>query len=1656
MKKSVLLLITCLFTSFLYSQTYNNTWIDYSQNYYKIRIAQEGIYALTFPQTSSVGLSSVPISNIRLYRRGAERILWIKDNNSNSIWDSGDTLYFYAKGHDGLDDAELYASATHQPNTKHSLFGGDTASYFLTTSTTPSTQRYTLYQNTSFTAPLFIQGITTFSEQLATGYYNGRSCWNTGTFMGYPTWPGMPEIYNPEFTNGEGRLGTVISSPYTADFTIDTPLANTSTSDSVVLELKFTGLSGSSSASPSYGGCPNNAAGHTVLLKWNGNNIISFNWTGFTVHTRTVKFPASWLTLSNTLSIQHTGTNSTIAFNQYTISYPKLLNEHDIVAQEMLTVKGSAGNNYFKRYGITGSGKAYFFDMTNKVVCEGIMDADTAKIILNNGGSNQTGFFTVQSQIKPCPNPELANFANLPAGISANYDFIIIAHKSLASSANEYLAYRSTKYNAKLYYIEDIMNEFAFGDFTPLALKRMGKYITNVWNPLPSQKRRHILLLGKCVALTGNSNNNLIPTWGTPASDNIFIGNFDNSQILSNDRLTIGRLTAINNSEVIAYLDKVKAFEQQGAKPYLKNALHLGGGANKWEIDTISHILKNIMAPEIEGYPYGGDVFTHTKDFTKPIVGDIMSTIFNKINNGVGIINFLGHGTTQNWDVAIDDVTKYENKDRYPFIISNGCQTGDFSLAGSSIGENFLKTPEKGAVIYLGGSATTWLGVVDNYVDTLYTKLFRDTSNVPIGDAVQNTLKNYTNVPAPYVPAFRNHARYVCLQGDPSLKLELPTKPDFTIQSSDITILPKNTSLQADSFMVQAVIRNNARAYRDSIQYRIAVNTKIVHQKAYTGQLFNKDTLRIWIKTKNIQLYENNTICIALDYENLITELDETNNSACKSFYLPKNKAIAMYPVKYQIVSTPTVKLIASAENMHTQPNTTFTFQIDTVSTFNSGFLKTYSDVPTKNYQAEVVLPFSLSDSTAYYWRVKMNSNSTQEYWAVSNFTYISGSPSGIAQVHLQQYYDGKKYLLDINPTEKLWTFSQNTATIDINTSTGYSVNGAVGLDVNCCCIGAYTGLFIAVMHPTSLKAWEAPFGGFDCGDNGGFYFNSPAYCFNQNGKDKIPAFINSIPDGYIVFAWKFATANITLSTFNEQTYQAFENIGSGSIRSFNDNESFIIFGRKGASIGSAIEKGYDPSLGTPMTAQSAFLRVVYNTFWYEGIYEYERIGPASSWSSLHWNTNTTRIDPMGDTITYNIYGVKTDGTRTLLKSKVRTYQNTDLSTISANTYPYLDLVANFKDTLFNTAPQLRHNLVFYTGVGDLTLDPATWKSNLNDTIGYKSDIQGEIYVRNVSPYPVDSVWVYYYLENAYSNEKITLKTEKIRSMFGISDSLLLSFSTTLLGNTEGWYDVVIEVNPNRNPLEQYYHNNTFKKRIYIKDDTPPEMKITFDGVQIADKTQVSPNVIIFATLQDNSTRFYLADTSYFEEITLTYPNGDKKPVYFNSAYSLHALFNPGTTTNANTASIQIVHDSLSDGYYTLSIKARDYSQNKISKTVIFGVFKQESGITQIFAFPNPFTDKTQFSFTIQGSVIPDEVFVDIFDMMGRQVNRIFFTNVKHGENISEYAWEGTDASQTKLSSGVYLYKMTAKHQGKEMKVVISDKDKYFNRKGYGKIVFIK
>jgi hypothetical protein len=92
--------------------------------------------------------------------------------------------------------------------------------------------------------------------------------------------------------------------------------------------------------------------------------------------------------------------------------------------------------------------------------------------------------------------------------------------------------------------------------------------------------------LGKSV-LSQNSrggnayNQNFIPTYGEPASDQIYTSQLNTPNFVP--EMATGRISAQNEPDVTAYLDKLISFENQqnfNPAPWMKNILHFGGGTD--------------------------------------------------------------------------------------------------------------------------------------------------------------------------------------------------------------------------------------------------------------------------------------------------------------------------------------------------------------------------------------------------------------------------------------------------------------------------------------------------------------------------------------------------------------------------------------------------------------------------------------------------------------------------------------------------------------------------------------------------------------------------------------------------------------------------------------------------------------------------------------------------------------------------------------------------------------------------------------------------------------------------------------------------------------------------------------------------------------------
>jgi flagellar hook assembly protein FlgD len=175
--------------------------------------------------------------------------------------------------------------------------------------------------------------------------------------------------------------------------------------------------------------------------------------------------------------------------------------------------------------------------------------------------------------------------------------------------------------------------------------------------------------------------------------------------------------------------------------------------------------------------------------------------------------------------------------------------------------------------------------------------------------------------------------------------------------------------------------------------------------------------------------------------------------------------------------------------------------------------------------------------------------------------------------------------------------------------------------------------------------------------------------------------------------------------------------------------------------------------------------------------------------------------------------------------------------------------------------------------------------------------------------------------------------------------------------------------------------------------------------------------------------------------------------------FSQELLFVPAS--DAKNRSHVVYRPSLSeDGIYKLRVQARDKSGNasaSIDYQISFEVINQ-STITEVLNFPNPFSTSTQFVFTITGTEVPDEMKIQIMTVGGEVVREIMggeLGPLHIGRNLTSYRWNATDEFGDRLANGVYLYRVLARLHGQEIETRSTEVSGYFNR-GFGKMVIIR
>ena len=455
-------------------------------------------------------------------------------------------------------------------------------------------------------------------------------------------------------------------------------------------------------------------------------------------------------------------------------------------------------------------------------------------------------------------------------------------------------------------------------------------------------------------------------------------------------------------------------------------------------------------------------------------------------------------------------------------------------------------------------------------------------------------------------------------------------------------------------------------------------------------------------------------------------------------------------------------------------------------------------------------------------------------------------------------------------------------------------------------------------------------------------------------------------------------------------------------------------------------------------------------------------IGPLIDPSSFSFALSSVEST---DSTLIRLYGLDSLGQRSLLLSDESSNNTIALDTLNLESFSHLQIEYFAQDSIKRDPPQLEYWRVIDAPNAEVAVAPNLFFSAPKDTINELETSYVELAIKNIGDKDLDSLQVNLTLTDEQSQ---TTQLEKWIYNFTQKDTAHIQFDLSNLsqiGSTKG----TIEINPTRSITEEHYFNNTLFFDFYVDSDkTPPFLQVFFDGSPILNREIVSPQPTILIELEDDNSFALLEDTSLFE-ILLEYPDGREQNIYLNAE---DVLFSPSSQLENNRATIEFTPTLSEDGIYALYVNAKDNSGNpsgnlnqqsnpleqgyqyKIEFEVI-----NKAALSNFLNYPNPFTDKTHFVYTLTGSEIPSYFQIQIMTVSGKLVKTIQQAELgplKAGVNQTEYSWDGRDDFGDPLATGVYLYRVIAKKSnGESFDIHPSGADAYISN-GIGKMVIIK
>lgn len=687
--------------------------------------------------------------------------------------------------------------------------------------------------------------------------------------------------------------------------------------------------------------------------KWNGQDNYVFDKT-FSVDTVPIPSSGNQLTVVLDGNVCLNPKNDEIRINSYEITYWR--------------TNRVAGNSYFftSPPGQTGKVRYWLFQWLGDSMI--VLNPAQARLIDSTmyiPGSDRNNFFQDEisepqdyycidynygTAVDSIVRDQSSDLRNLSAGA----DYIIITHPKFMQVAERLKTFRETHFpdetivspRIKIADLFQIYDEFGAGLMSPYAIRDYLKYaFENFPAPAPS----YVVLIGDMSydyrGILPNSRENFVPSipfhsfqYGQAGSDNGFVA--VTGEDVTPD-MVLGRISIETVEEGNIFLDKLENYPSDNTKPWKENILLMASGVdaedelqfgfNRESMRLNTDFLRDngLNADMIFRYPSAPD--------QEPFRGGTLE-IRKAFDRGAVFANYYGHGGGYQWDLTFlnNDIYTLQNGGRLPLIVSVTCYTAHFDNQ-DVFGEQFIKVPGKGAIGFFGSSGLTYWQIGTYYNSLLFDEIFNNREYVS-GKAFFKS-----KVRTPPVGYYRNQIALLTYLGEPLLKLALPGKPDFTLQNSDISVLPENP-LTTDSLQIKVKMKNYGVSVDDSVNVRLSFSVG--------------DSSGV-IDTKRIKVFANSdsvtfgwrpgvsglvTLRAEINEDAGVNEDDLTDNSATTSFVVFNiSEPNVLRPADGFTTSSGIVKFEFPDIGTYIQRDLVYEIEIDTSLSFENPLIKSGS-----------------------------------------------------------------------------------------------------------------------------------------------------------------------------------------------------------------------------------------------------------------------------------------------------------------------------------------------------------------------------------------------------------------------------------------------------------------------------------------------------------------------------------------------------------------------------------------------------------------------------------------------------------------------------------------------------------------------------------------